>query len=383
MSGTITPRGEGKWLLRWYDYTTQDGVKTRVQRYKVVKGNKRDAQTMLAEVTVSKHKAEYVAPNKVTVADCAEAWLKNEAAETRQKTQDRYKGIVERQIRPKLGPLLVQKLTKLDLEDFYRRLAKDGRDDGKGLSKRTVQHVHRVLHAILNRAVDAQLVPQNVAAKAKPPKVERQKVETFSAAEIRLILDSLQGRSLYPLVALAFDTGLRRGELCALKWGDLDLSVGTLRVDESLSQTSEGRKFEKPKTASSFRTIELTPDCVSYLMAHRKTQLEQRVALGLGKLPDDALVFPGDNGEPRDPDAVSRGFSRAIAGLSVKQLTLHSTRHSHASRLLNQGIDVVTVAARLGHSSPTITLAIYAHVVEPDAEGAKKASERLAAALAR
>lgn len=382
MTGTIRERGDNTWLLRWYDYETKDERRVRVQRYKTVKGTKKQAKEALALVTASKVQGNYVAPSEATVAKVADEWLANEATQTRAKTQERYGQLVAKQIKPRLGALLVQELTELKLEDFYRGLAKNGGHKGRPLAKRTVQHVHRVLHAILKRAAKAKLVPSNVAASAEAPKGPGEKAESFNEAELPKVLAAFKGRPLCRLVALAFDTGLRRSELCALRWSDIDLDAATLEVDESLSQTAEGKIFEKPKTDTSKRTISLTDRSVADLRALWKERTEQRLKLGLGKLPADRLVFPGDDDQPRCPDAVTRGFARVVDKLDgVRPLPFHSTRHTHASILIAAGVDVVTISRRLGHSSPAVTLKIYAHMFNAQAD--KKAAGAINTALAR
>ncbi len=381
MKGSITERRPGVFTLKW-DLGRDPITGKRRQRYCTVKGGRRDARGKLAEIIASIRQAKYVDPSKITLGDCADEWLEwvTGDAEIRAKTVERYRQLVEKQIRPRLGAVPVQKITDVSLESFYRTLETEGRDNGKGLSRRTVNHAHRIVHAILKRAVKRRLVLSNAAEAADAPSVPHENVETFAADEIRMILDAFRPRPLYTLVSLAFDTGLRRGELCALRWRNIDLSKGTLSVIASLSKTKEGPTFEDPKTASGKRTISLTASSITELTAHRKAQLEQRVSLGLGKLPDDALVFPSPDEGPRDPDAISRGWSRVLAGIEVKKLSFHATRHSHASRLIAAGVDVVTVSKRLGHANPAITLKVYSHLFgDTDA----KAAEAIDKALTR
>jgi integrase len=153
------------------------------------------------------------------------------------------------------------------------------------------------------------------------------------------------------------------------------LTKGTLRVAESLSKTKAGSTFEEPKTTSGRRTISLTASSIAELKAHLTAQRAQRMAMGKPRFPDDALVFPSPESPewgPRDPDAISRGWARVLKELKVKQLSFHATRHSHASRLIAAGVDVVTVSKRLGHRDPAITLRVYSHLFgDTDAKAAK------------
>ena len=159
---------------------------------------------------------------------------------------------------------------------------------------------------------------------------------------------------------------MRRGELLALRWIDTDLEAAVLRVERALEQTKRGGLvFKAPKTRFGRRQITLAPSTVAVLREHRKAQQEQRLFLGLGKAPPDALVFASFDGSTRSPNAVTKEWSLAMqkAGLTA---TFHSLRHTHASTLIASGLDVLTISRRLGHGSPAITLGIYGHLFKTD-----------------
>ena len=170
---------------------------------------------------------------------------------------------------------------------------------------------------------------------------------------------SREEHPLYTIAALALGSGMRRGELCALPWSCLDLDKAQARVERSLEQTKAGLRYKAPKTKNSRRTITLASSTIEVLRAHRRQQLEQRMLLGLGKLGDDDLVFGRVDGSPYPPNTLSRDWWRA----RLVPVEFHALRHTHASALIAAGIDVVTVSKRLGHSSPAITLKIYAHLL--------------------
>jgi integrase len=176
------------------------------------------------------------------------------------------------------------------------------------------------------------------------------------------VLGKLRGRALYPIVALALATGLRRGELLALTWCDIDLDAGKLGVERSLEQTKAGLHFKPPKTRHGRRAVSLSPWIVRDLRAHRKAQQEQRMRLGLGQLPNDALLFTNAVSGPRSPNAMSKEWTRTAAQLKLPRVNFHAFRHTHASHLIAAGMDVLTISRRLGHGSPTITLGVYGHL---------------------
>jgi integrase len=188
-------------------------------------------------------------------------------------------------------------------------------------------------------------------------------VEILDAGQIATVLDALKGDRLYPIVVLAIATGMRRGELLALQWRDVDLDRGALRVERSLEQTRAGLPLKGPKSKHGKRAVSLPESAVDLLSQHRKAQLELRLQLGMGKPAPDALVFCDHEGRPIAPNHLSVLWRRALAKLpNIPRVKFHALRHSHASALIHAGVDVVKVSRRLGHGSPTITLNVYAHL---------------------
>ena len=201
---------------------------------------------------------------------------------------------------------------------------------------------------------------RNVAAVVKPPKAVVPEVEILSAADVARLLTALKDDPFYPVVALALATGMRRGELLALRWADIDLAAATLNAHSSRRRAAVFAS--RARSQHTVSIISLPPSTVEMLQDYRKAQLEQRMRLGLGKPDAEALVFgkiPG-GAAPFAPKYLSVRWRRATRGLV--DVTFHALRHSHASALIAGGVDVVTVSRRLGHSSPTITLNTYAHL---------------------
>ena len=166
---------------------------------------------------------------------------------------------------------------------------------------------------------------------------------------------------------------MRRGEIAALRWADLDLDAATVRVERSLEQTSKGLTFKPPKTTSGRRTISLPASTVTALREHRRKALELRLSLGAGRLPDDALVFGNIDGSPIAPHTISDRWRRAVTDKGLLKVTFHALRHSHASALIAAGLDVVRVSRRLGHGSPAVTLAVYSHLFSDNDDSAAAA----------
>ncbi len=181
-------------------------------------------------------------------------------------------------------------------------------------------------------------------------------------------LAKTEGEPLHPLFVLAVATGARRGELLALRWCDIDNA--TMKIERALEHTTaKGLRFKAPKTKSGKRTISLPGHAVTVLHKHRQSQLEFRMKIGAGNLPDDALVFQNPDGTPVTPNTATKAWARVVKAHDLPKVTLHSLRHSHASALISAGMDAVSVSKRLGHANPSITLSVYSHLFNADGDG--------------
>lgn len=376
MRGNITRRGKASWRLK-FDLDRDPATGERMTRFVTVKGKRQDAERELTRLLTAADAGSFVDPSKVTVADYIRQWLDG-AGELAGKTRERYRQLAEQQIVPHLGAVALQKLRPVQVETWHATLAKSGGKDGRPLSARTVGHAHRVLHRALARAVAAEVVSRNVASVIRPPKVEAAEVAILSAAQIGDVLRKLDGHSLFPLVVVALATGLRRGELCGLRWSDVDLvtnTAATLKVERSLEETGEGLRFKPPKTKHGRRTVALPASAVEALRVHRRQQLEQRLAVGLGRPDAEALVFAMPDGSPRSPDNLSRDWRRTVVAHKLPPVMFHALRHSHASALIAARVDVLTISRRLGHGSPAFTLTVYGHLFSNTDAAAAQAIE--------
>jgi integrase len=227
--------------------------------------------------------------------------------------------------------------------------------------------VHRLLHRVFGHATKWGNIKRNIVALVDVPKVPATEAPALQLVEIPTMFAGLRGRNLFPIAVVALGTGMRRGELCALRWQDVDLDAGSLRVERSLERTrKEGLRFKAPKTARGRRTISLSPAVVVELRMHWKAQQEQRLALGAGKAPPESLVFANWDGTTRPPNGLTKEFALAMENIGLPHVTLRTLRHTHASQLITSGMDILTVSRRLGHSSPAITLTVYGHLLSPE-----------------
>ena len=211
-----------------------------------------------------------------------------------------------------------------------------------------------------------KLVLQNVCALQRPPKVVSQEMHILTPEQVAGFAALLDGHEVAAAATTALFTGIRRGEALGLEWQHINLDAKLIKVRQSLEETDEGGlQLKPPKTKASIRDITLPDIVIETLQAHHKRLLERRLQLGLGKLDKDDLVFPDWEGRPQWPDRFSARWTELSKRLKLG-VSFHELRHTHASQLIDAGVDVVTISKRLGHASPTITLSTYAHLFRKD-----------------
>jgi integrase len=301
----------------------------------------------------------------MTIREWLLQWLDTVRQEVSPKSFERYQEIVSNFLAPALGNLPLVKVAPSHIQVAYNRWATGGRLDGKegGLSPRTRRHIHRILRSALARAVEQQLLARNPADtfKKRLPKVEGRPMATLSAEQAHRLLAAIQHTRVYWPVLLALSTGMRRGEILALRWRKVDLDRGVLQVMESLEQTKLGLRFKAPKNNKS-RTIALPAFAIEDLRRLKREQAEELLALGVRQTGETLVCGRGD-GEPKSPLALSQEFARLVGRIKdIPRVRFHDLRHSHATQLLRDGVHAKVMSQRLGHSSVAITLDLYSHV---------------------
>lgn len=367
MKGNITKRGANSFRLK-IELARDPVTGKRRFHWETVSGQtgeplgaiRRRARARLVELLHEINKGEHVERTTVTVEHYVASWL-DAPAGLSPKTVERYRQLAAQQIYPHLGAVELQKLTPAHIQSWHGTLLGRGGLNGRPLSPRTVGHAHRLLGTALARAAQAQLVSRVVTAIVRPPKVEEQEISCLTGDQIGAVLTALRNHCLYPIIVTALGTGLRRGELLALTWGAVDLDGAVLRVEKSLEETRDGLRLKAPKTRNGRRAVSLAPTVVETLRQHRKAQLEQRMALGLGRLPDDAPLFANFDGAPMSPDKLSRDWANLVRLRKLPRVPFHGLRHSHVSALIAGGLDVFAVSRRIGHSDAALTLRTYTH----------------------
>lgn len=305
-----------------------------------------------------------------TVSDYLEQWLVDYAeSNVTTKTRQRYAQLIRNNIVPILGDVVLDELTPMQVQSFYSHLLREGRTDGcGGLAPQTVMHIHRMLRKALAQAERWEIIARNPADKADPPRVPRTEMAALDRDGLSRLIASVMGTKLYLPVLLAATTGMRRGEICGLRWCDIDLDGSTLRVNRSMEQTQGRIAPKQPKSAKSRREVALAQVTVTALRDHKNR---------VDSSPEDLVIRRAD-GSPYPPDQLSAEFHRHSRrhGFGIR---FHDLRHTHATHLLKDGVPVNVVSQRLGHAEPAITLNVYSHVLPGMQEKAAAAVDEMMA----
>jgi integrase len=361
MRGHLRERSPGHWaiVIDVRDPTTG----RRKRKWHSFKGTKREAQVKKAELIASVGRGIYVERSKTTVADFIRARITQweAAGNITPRTAQRYRQLAENQIAPHLGAKLLQKVSRLDIEAWHTALRNGG------LAARTIGHAHRLLGTALRDAERDGLVVKNVCKLQKAPKVaESEMVIVQNVPDFVSRLREAAGRLYAPAIVALF-TGMRLGEVLALRERSVDLDKGLIEVREALEETQvHGIRFKSAKTKAGRRNITLPDIAIEALREHRKQLLETRLLLGQGRLAPDDLLFGNLEGGPLRPSAISSDWGDIAERLGMPEVTFHGLRHTHASQLIAGNVDIVTISKRLGHAKPSVTLAIYAHMFHTD-----------------
>ena len=314
-------------------------------------------------------------PEVLTVGSYLERWLRHARARVRPTTADGYHALVHCHAKPALGNLPLDQLHPLHLQDLYSRLL-EGTPERRALAAGTVLNLHLLLNQALAQAVRWQLLQSNPAAGAQPPRPRRPTQSVGDPTHLQRLLEALQGHPVELPAAIAIATGMRRGEVAALRWGDLNTEHTLAHVQQSLQSTRAGLVFQQPKTARSRRTVALPEFLQPYLHRQQLAQRERKAAIGDAWKNNDLIIDCGDGG-PLNPDTLSSSWRRFLRDRKLPHLRFHDLRHSHATLMLLEGVHPKVVSERLGHASIAITLDLYTHVLPSMQQEAAQAFDRL------
>jgi integrase len=300
------------------------------------------------------------------VSEFVVGWLERKKLKVKPKTLFDYTRYCERFIIPLLGEQKLREIKLPIVNAFYARLIQDGR------TAEVVRHTHRVLYAIFADAVRQGQMATNPAQYADIPAKEQnpEKIKIFSAAEYETFIQASYLSNFGVLYRLAISTGMRQGELLGLTWRNIDLERGEIRVIQQLSRYGQnGSRFEFAplKTTYSKRTLKIHPQLIDMLKQHAQEQQKYKELMGI-KWKENDLLFPSQIGTPLDQRNMQKDFDKMLKHAGLSKIRFHDLRHNAASNMIAKGLSIVQISRYLGHSSPRITLEIYAHLIPGDFE---------------
>ena len=372
MPGSMRQRGEDSWQLRVH--AGRDSITGR-KRYveRTFRGNKRQASKALAALVTEMEGQAARSTKEGTVGALLNEWLEHAAPSFSPKTVATCRGYIDNPIIPAIGSISAGKLTANELDRFYRHLLEVGASNGP-YAPATIRRVHGIIRRAMTQGVRWGWISRNPAIDASPPRVPLHDIQPPSPNEVVRLFRLAQESDpdLATFIVLAASSGARRGELIALRWADVDFARGTLSIERGIVLV-DGQLIEQGTKTHQSRRITLDAATLETLKLHR-TRMEESAALVGATISSTSFMFSEaiDGSIPWRPDSTTRAFRSLCKKAGVEGVRLHDLRHYVATRLLSAGIDVRTVAGRLGHRNPSTTLNVYSHFVpESDQEAAK------------
>jgi integrase len=345
--GTVYRRGDGRWEAAL-------GVGGRRQRY--VGPSQRDVRTKLVAARRALEQGIVVSGSSQRVDEYLRQWLDDSVRPSVRWTTHRAYSLCMRRLSPLVGHLRLTALTPQAVQAAYAALLH------QGLSRRSVEQTHTVLHRALRQAVLWGLMFRNPTEAVTVPRPSRREMQTLTEEEVGRLFQASRGHRLHALWVLLVTTGLRLGEALGLRWADIDVASGRLVVNRALQrQPGVGYAFVEPKTARSRRTVYLAPGTLGALADHRRRQVEEQLAAG-PEWNNTSLVFTTPMGRPIDGTWASKWFHRALDQAGLARIRIHDLRHTAATHLLRRGVHPKVVQELLGHSTISLTLDTYSHV---------------------
>ena len=353
--GSITQRGDKYRVC--FDYGI-DREGRRVRKYRTF-DTKRDATHAFNEHKVKMDKGTQVLPSEYTFAQWLDYWYKDIILpQIEETTAYGYRGMIENYLKPQLGEIRLQKLTARDIQQYYTWLM-----DEKKLSPNTVIKHHNLLTNTLNAAERQEYITKNPMRAVSPPKKRQREAKFYTPEQLGILLDKAVGTRLELPVFICAYLGLRRGELCGLRWSDVDLEHKTITIENTRTQAGKKEIEKGTKTASSTRTLYLPDTLCDMLKAAKENQQACRAEYK-NAYDDNDYVVVMEDGKTFWPNYLSELFSKFLADNDLPKIVLHELRHTFASLSNQAGIPAYNIGKALGHSTPATTQKIYTHLLD-------------------
>ena len=375
MAGSIEKRGKNSYRLTVSEGFDLNG-RPMIHR-KTIHGTKKEAEVELAKFVTEVQNALVIDGKSLKFSEFVEVWKRDYGSkELAPTTYKRYCRMLETRILPYFGHFYINKIRPTDIMKFYDLLEKDtqlvrkkgnnGSKTKKPLSGKTILEHHRLLRAMLHRAVYWQLIVSNPAERVQPPRAKKPKRRSYDDEQTKILLENLEKLTVedtkYKVaIILTIFTGVRLGELMGLEWQDVDFRNGIISINRSSQYLSDMGVFTKvPKTESSIREIAIPEFIISLLEEYKLWYEEQKSLYGELWTNSDRLFVQAD-GKPMHPSSISKWFVKYVGTIGLPVINFHGLRHTNASLLVAQNIDIAIISARLGHAQISTTLNFYVH----------------------
>jgi len=359
MRGSVRKEG-GSWRYVVDFPRGSDG--RRRQKKKRGFRTKAEAERALAVELQKLSTNSYILRSELTVEGfLVDQWLPSAKQTLRPSTYSSYERNIILHVIPIIGGARVQDLTAPMLNEMYQQVADGSPTTGNCLSPKSIRHIHTTLRKALADGMRWGVLERNAAELADPPPLKRKEMSTWSVAECQQFLHHIDGYENEPLFVLALTTGMRRGEICGLRWRDVDFDAARLSVRQTLNSVEYGLVFGEPKSARSRRSVPLPDLSIEHLRRQQERQAGWREVIGRG-WPDHDLVFTYEDSRPVHPDALSDSFKRMVKSSGLRRIRLHDCRHTYATLALENNVPIKVISEVLGHSSPAFTMDVYSHV---------------------
>lgn len=353
--GSITQRGDKYRVC--FDYGVDRSGK-RIRKYRTFE-TKRDATRAFNEHKVKMDKGTQIMPSEYTFAQWLDYWYKDIILpQIEETTAYGYRGMIENYLKPQLGEIRLQKLTARDIQQYYTWLMGE-----KELSPNTVIKHHNLLTNTLNAAERQEYITKNPMRAVSPPKKRQREAKFYTPEQLGILLDKAVGTRLELPVFICAYLGLRRGELCGLRWSDVDLEHQTITIENTRTQAGKKEIEKGTKTASSTRTLYL-PDTLCDMLKAAKEHQQACRAEYKNAYDDNDYVVVMEDGRPFRPNYLSELFGKFLADNDLPKIVLHELRHTFASLSNQAGIPAYNIGKALGHSTPATTQKIYTHLLD-------------------
>ena len=375
MAGSIEKRGKNSYRLTVSEGFDLNG-RPMIHR-KTIHGTKKEAEVELAKFVTEVQNGLVIDGKSLKFSEFVDVWKRDYGSkELAPTTYKRYCRMLETRILPYFGHFYINKIRPTDIMKFYDLLEKDtqlvrkkdnnGSKTKKPLSGKTILEHHRLLRAMLHRAVYWQLIVSNPAERVQPPKAKKPKRKSYDDEQTKILLENLEKLTVedtkYKVaIILTIFTGVRFGELMGLEWQDVDFRNGIISINRSSQYLSDMGVFTKvPKTESSIREIAIPEFIISLLEEYKLWYEEQKSLYGELWTNSDRLFVQAD-GKPMHPSSISKWFVKYVGTIGLPVINFHGLRHTNASLLVAQNVDIAVVSARLGHAQISTTLDFYVH----------------------